>query len=120
MTGNEIDALTALERSVRPEAMIQALLQVLPDTTVAIQDRQARTARYLEAILGNPVSAGSIKVDPVLDGQLGAIAERLPMPRAGAQGEQVIGPEAGKLWIHHPLGGAHARSRYRHSMMPRS
>lgn len=106
MTENETDALAALERSIRPEAMIQAFLHDPPDKALAIQGHQSRAARYLETILGEPVQVDAIKADSALGDQLAAAAERLPMPTAGSSGERAVGPVGGTLRVHHPLGGA--------------
>ena len=106
MTENETDALVALERSIRPEAMIQAFLHDPPDKALEIREHQSRAVRYLKAILGEPVQVDAIKADSALGDQLAAIAERLPMPMAGNNGERAVGPMGGTLRVHHPLGGA--------------
>ncbi|MGH7067938.1 MAG: type III-B CRISPR-associated protein Cas10/Cmr2 [Acetobacteraceae bacterium] len=102
----EFDPLEPLRRSIAPEALIHAWLHDPPDKALSIQGHQSRAARYLGAVLGEPVSVESVKGDAALSDQLAAIAERLPMPIAGPNGARAVGPEAGKLSLHHPLGGA--------------
>jgi CRISPR-associated protein Cmr2 len=105
MTENNADTLATLAGSVSPDAMIQAFLHDPPDKALAIPGHQARAARYLTAILDEVVGVDSVKTDSALGDQLSAIAERLPMPSAGANGERAVGPVDGKLRVHHPLGG---------------
>lgn len=100
------DQLEALRRSIAPEALIHAWLHDPPDKALSIPGHQSRAARYLGAILGEPVSVDSVNRDAALSDQLAAIAERLPMPSAGENGKRAVGPLDGKLRVHHPLGGA--------------
>ncbi len=86
------ETLAALERSIAPDAAIQAFMHDPPDKALAIQGHEFRAARYLGAATVDETSRDSIKADSALGDQLAAIAERLPMPTAGKDGERAVGP----------------------------
>lgn len=106
MTETDTDVLAAIAKSVAPEGMIETFLHDPPDKALAIPGQQSHAARYLTAILGDVVDVEPIKANSVLGDQLSAIAERPPMPSAGPNGERAVGPAAGKLRAHDPVGDA--------------
>ena len=81
--------------------LLLAYLHDPPDKALAISGHESRARRYIQAALGDAVSAGEIKdrSDP-----LAAIAERLPAPRWETL---LVSPRASCLRVHHPLSGNH-------------
>ena len=75
------------------------------DKSLDIRGHESRAARYVSVALGQSVGREEIKQTTGLADQLASIAERLPMPTAGGQGERAVGPENGKLSIRHPVSG---------------
>ena len=91
------------------DLLTTAFLHDPPDKALDIRGHERRAGRYLEAALGRPVDVASIKQEAGLADRLAAIAERLPMPTAGRDGERAVAVENGTLQVHHPLGGASRR-----------
>jgi CRISPR-associated protein Cmr2 len=87
------------------DLLTTAFLHDPPDKALDIRGHERRAARYLEAALGRPADISLIKQDAGLADRLAAVAERLPMPTAGPNGERAVSVRDGKLRIHHPLGG---------------
>jgi CRISPR-associated protein Cmr2 len=79
-----------------------AFLHDPPDKALDIRGHETRTRRYLEAALGEPPGEREIKMTADIDA---AVAERLPMPTAGQNGERAVGPADRKLQVCHPLSG---------------
>jgi CRISPR-associated protein Cmr2 len=75
-----------------------------PDKALDIRGHEGRAERYLAVALGRDVDAAAIKADAGLADTLAAIAERLPAPTAGAEGERAVSVENGSLQVCHPLG----------------
>ena len=86
------------------DLLTTAFLHDPPDKALDIRGHERRAARYLEAALGRPVHVAAIKQEAGLADRLAAIAERLPMPTAGRDGERAVSVRDG-LPLHHPLGG---------------
>lgn len=80
--------------------MLVAFLHDPPDKALDIRGHEARAKRYLEAALQTTIGDKEIKIPADVDA---AIAERLPMPTAGASGKRAVGPENGLMQIVHPL-----------------
>jgi CRISPR-associated protein Cmr2 len=87
------------------DLLTTAFLHDPPDKALDIRGHERRAARYLEAALDHPVDIATMKQEAGLADRLAAIAERLPMPNAGPNGERAVSVRSGKLRIHHPLGG---------------
>jgi CRISPR-associated protein Cmr2 len=87
------------------DLLTTAFLHDPPDKALDIHGHERRAARYLEAALDHPVDIAMIKQEAGLADRLAAIAERLPMPTAGRNGERAVSVRSGKLRVHHPLGG---------------
>jgi CRISPR-associated protein Cmr2 len=86
------------------DLLTRVFLHDPPDKALDIRGHEARAARYLEAALDREIDAATIKSDAGLADALAAIAERLPMPTAGADGRRAVSVENGALRINHPLG----------------
>jgi CRISPR-associated protein Cmr2 len=87
------------------DLLTTAFLHDPPDKALDIRGHERRAARYLEAALDHPVDIAMIKQEAGLADRPAAIAERLPMPTAGRNGEHAVSVRSGKLRVHHPLGG---------------
>jgi CRISPR-associated protein Cmr2 len=87
------------------DLLTTAFLHDPPDKALDIRGHERRAARYLEAALGRPADVSLIKQEAGLADQLAAVAERLPMPTAGREGERAVSVSHHKLRVHHPLGG---------------
>lgn len=91
------------------EAQIIAFLHDPPDKAFDIRGHEGRARRYLAAALGRDVGVSELDHYAGLGDQLAAIAERLPMPTAGARGERAVGPDANaRLSLRHPISGTKA------------
>jgi CRISPR-associated protein Cmr2 len=88
------------------DLLTRVFLHDPPDKALDVRGHERRAARYLATALGREIDAATIKADAGLADALAAIAERLPMPTAGPDGERAVSVENGKLTIHHPLGAA--------------
>jgi len=86
------------------DLLTTAFLHDPPDKALDIRGHERRAVRYLEAALGRSVDAAGVKQDAGLADRLAAIAERLPMPTAGRDGERAVSVRDG-LQLNHPLGG---------------
>ena len=73
------------------------------DKALDIRTHEARAARYASHALGWDVTRREIKNSASLGDRLAAIAERIPMPTAGANGERAVGPEDGRIEVRHPV-----------------
>jgi CRISPR-associated protein Cmr2 len=82
--------------------LVFAFLHDPPDKALDIRGHEARAARYLEAAVRSEVDRKQIKVLADIDA---SVAERLPMPTAGPNGERAIGPEDETILSIHPLSG---------------
>ena len=82
---------------------IIAFLHDPPDKSLDIRGHERRALAYLEKAVGRNVEHGEIKL--AADASA-SIAERLPMPTAGKDGERAVGPVNGEILICHPLSGA--------------
>jgi CRISPR-associated protein Cmr2 len=87
------------------EALTFAYLHDPPDKALSIQTHVSRAARYASVAVEHSVTGEQIGWDATLGDRLAAIAERLPMPTAGAGGERAVGVDGDGLDILHPLGG---------------
>lgn len=88
-------------------ALTVAWLHDPPDKSLDIQGHEARAVQYLGVATGEPSSGSAIHSESAFSDQQAAIAERLPMPTAGRNGERAVGPDSnGRLLITHPLSGA--------------
>jgi CRISPR-associated protein Cmr2 len=85
------------------EDMIFAFLHDPPDKALDIKGHEGRARLYLEAATSSVVDRRQIKMMADVDA---AIAERLPMPTAGSEGERAVRPDYAGLLIHHPLSAA--------------
>lgn len=92
------------------EDLLQAFLHDPPDKALDIRGHEARAARYASTALGEGVDTQTLKREASVADQLAAIAERLPMPTAGREGERAVGvsPEQ-TIEIRHPLSGSPLR-----------
>lgn len=82
------------------EDLIFAFLHDPPDKALDIKGHEGRARLYLEAATSSVVDRRQIKMMADVDA---AIAERLPMPTAGSEGERAVGPDYAGLLINHPL-----------------
>ena len=73
------------------------------DKALDIRTHEPRAARYSSRALGWDVTRRDIKDSASLGDILAAIAERIPMPTAGANGERAVGPEDGRIEVRHPV-----------------
>lgn len=90
--------------SVDWEDLVKVFLHDPPDKALGVQRHEQRATRYLEAALGSQVSRRQLKRLAGMPDQLAAIAERLPMPSAGEQGERAVNASPnGRLIVRHPL-----------------
>ena len=87
-------------------SLLRVFLHDPVDKALDIRGHETRAARYATAALGEPVTRGQIKSDASLADVLAAVAERLPMPTAGPNGERAVSPENGRLRVNHPISGA--------------
>ncbi len=86
------------------ETLLRVWMHDPPDKALDVRRHVSRAERYLSVALGLGDRLAETKDrDAGLADQLAAIAERLPMPSAGARGERAVGPENGRLHIRHPL-----------------
>jgi CRISPR-associated protein Cmr2 len=92
------------------DLLTRVFLHDPPDKALDIRGHEGRAARYCAAALGREIDAATIKADASLADTLAAVAERLPMPTAGADGQRAVAVEEGRLRVCHPLGGTNARS----------
>ena len=73
------------------------------DKAINIRGHEARAARYAARALERHITRAEIKSSTALADPLAAIAERVPMPTAGTNGERAVGPDHGRLEIRHPV-----------------
>lgn len=74
------------------------------DKALDIQGHERRAARYASAALGREATRDEIHHLAVLADQRAAVAERLPSPSTGSDGERAVGPADG-LMLLHPMSG---------------
>lgn len=75
-----------------------------PDKALDIRGHVKRAMRYTSAALGRPVTENEIRSAPLAEDRQAAIAERLPLPSSGPNGERAVNPEPdGIVRIRHPL-----------------
>ena len=89
------------------EDVLLAYLHDPFDKALLVQGHEARAARYASAALGRDVSRGALHRLAARADVVAAIAERVPSPTAGRNGERAVGPADG-LRIVHPASGVHA------------
>ncbi len=73
------------------------------DKALDIRKHESRAARYASRARGWDATRREIKHSAQLADPLAAIADRIPMPTAGRNGERAIGPEDGKIEVRHPV-----------------
>ncbi len=90
-----------------PETDWRGLLEVFlhdpMDKALDIRGHERRAARYLSKALGEEVSRTQIESAARLADPLAAVADRLPMPTAGPNGERAVAPRDGTLTVNHPI-----------------
>ncbi len=101
-------AETNHKKSIKPTAvdwdeLLRVYLHDPVDKALDIRGHESRAARYASRALDWEVTRNEIKGSASLADQLAAIAERIPMPTAGANGERAVGPEDGRIAIRHPV-----------------
>ena len=89
------------------EDVLLAYLHDPFDKALAVQGHETRAARYASAALGRDVSRRGLHRPAASADVVAAIAERVPSPTAGGNGERAVGPADG-LGIVHPASDAHA------------
>jgi len=82
--------------------LLIAYLHDPPDKALSIRDHEARACSYLSVAMAREISPAEIHS---VEDQLASVAERLPLPKAGPNGEGSVGPENGRLTVFHPLSG---------------
>ena len=92
-----------MPESVDWHELLRVWLHDPVDKALDIRGHEARAARYASRALGWDVTSREIKSSASLGDQLAAIAERIPMPTAGANGERAVGPEDGQIEVRHPV-----------------
>lgn len=85
------------------EQLLLVYLHDPVDKALDIRGHESRAARYASRALGRDVGRNEIKGAASLADSLAAIAERLPMPTAGQNGERAVGLEDGRLDVRHPV-----------------
>lgn len=93
-------------RPVDWEELLLVYMHDPVDKALDVRGHEGRAARYASRALGRKVDRSEIKDSAALADQLAAIAERIPMPTAGAGGERAVGPEHGRLDVRHPISAA--------------
>ena len=83
--------------------LLHAWLHDPIDKALDIRGHEARAARYASRALDSDVLRKELKDSASLADQLAAIAERIPMPTAGQNGERAVGPENGQIEVRHPV-----------------
>ena len=108
--GNSVTERTKhMGAGLRPADWEELLLVYMHDPVdkaLDIRGHEKRAARYASRALGREVDRSEIKSAAALADQLAAIAERIPMPTAGAGGERAVGLEHGRLEVRHPVSAA--------------
>ena len=89
------------------EDVLLAYLHDPFDKALAVQGHEPRAARYASAALGRDVSRRGLHRLAARADVVAAVAERVPSPTAGRNGERAVGPADG-LRIVHPTSGVHA------------
>ena len=82
--------------------LLVSYLHCPPDKALDIRTHESRALTYLKSALSHEISRPELRG---LDDQLAAIAEWLPMPTVGTDGERGILPEDGRLSVRHPICG---------------
>ncbi|WP_169054429.1 type III-B CRISPR-associated protein Cas10/Cmr2 [Nitratireductor sp. XY-223] len=86
------------------ETLVRVWMHDPVDKALDIRGHVARARRYASVALGRQDGQTPDRDEGLAD-QLAAIAERMPMPTAGPDGERAVGPENGSLEIRHTLSG---------------
>ena len=73
------------------------------DKALDVMGHERRAARYVSRAVGKDVGHRSMDAAVRSADATAAVADRLPMPRAGSRGERAVGPENGSLEIRHPV-----------------
>ena len=73
------------------------------DKALDIRGHESRAARYASQARGWDATRREIKQSAQLADAPAAIAERIPMPTAGRNGERAVGPEDGRIEVRHPV-----------------
>ena len=85
------------------ERLLLVYLHDPVDKALDIRGHEARAARYASRARGWDATRREIKYSAQLADQLAAIAERIPMPTAGPNGERAVGPKDGPIAVRHPV-----------------
>lgn len=84
--------------------LLLAFLHDPPDKALDIRGHEKRAVQYASAAFGFSVTEKDLHGDRSKD-QWASMIERLPVPKAGEEGEHAVGPEGGELTVFHPLVG---------------
>ena len=85
------------------DRLLLAYLHDPVDKALDIRGHEVRAARYAARALGRDVTRNEMKEAASLADPLAAIAEHIPMPTAGKNGERAVGPEEGQIDVCHPV-----------------
>ncbi len=89
------------------DELLLAFLHDPPDKALSISGHVSRARDNAKAVLGDDQVSRKRIEECVTDADpLAAMVERLPMPKAGEQGQHAVGPEENRLLIVHPLSGS--------------
>jgi CRISPR-associated protein Cmr2 len=82
------------------EDVLLAYLHDPPDKALEIQTHENRAAALARTVFGRDVAREALHRDTRTEDQFGSVAERLPMPTAGQNGQRAVGPADGLLAFH--------------------
>lgn len=85
------------------DRLLQVYLHDPVDKALDIRGHESRAARYAARALDRNVTRDEMKEAALLADPLAAIAERIPMPTAGQNGERAVGLENGQIAVRHPV-----------------
>ena len=83
--------------------LLQVYLHDPIDKALDIHQHEKRAALYASRALGQDVTLAQIKDVAALVDPLAAIAERIPMPTTGTNGERTVSVEDGRIEVRHPV-----------------
>ena len=83
--------------------LLQVYLHDPIDKALDIHEHEKRASCYTSRALGQKVTPDQVKDVATLVDPLAAIAERIPMPTTGANGERAVGVEDGRIEVRHPV-----------------
>jgi hypothetical protein len=81
------------------EKVLLAYLHDPPDKARKIQGHEYRAAALASIAFGDEVTRDRLHDDTRTEDQLGSVADRVPMPTAGTNGERAVGPEGGSYLL---------------------